>query len=229
MEIDPHLIRWLVGAGAGGLVAGALSAAVIERWPRGRPLLRPWPWRRGGRRPRAWPAIAAAGAVASAGAVLAAGPGPRAVAAAALMVALVPVVLIDVRHRLIPDVVVLPAAAVALGAAVIADPGRWWEPAAAALGAAAFLLLPWLVRPAAMGLGDVKLALAMGAALGAAVVAALAAAFAAAAAAGAVLAARHGRAARGMAVPLGPFLAGGAVVGLAWGPAMIGWWAERLA
>ena len=140
-----------------------------------------------------------------------------------LLVALVPVVVIDLRHRLIPDAVVLPGAALALAAAVAADPGHWWAPGAAALGAAGFLLLPWLVHPAAMGLGDVKLALLIGAALGASVVAALAVAFAAAAALGVVLVARFGARARRMAVPFGPFLAGGAVVGLVWGPAMIGW------
>ncbi|HSJ73997.1 MAG TPA: prepilin peptidase, partial [Miltoncostaeaceae bacterium] len=147
----------------------------------------------------------------------------EAVAAAALLVALVPVVLIDVRHRLIPDALVLPAAAVALAAALAADPARWWAPVAAAMGAAGFLLLPWLARPDAMGLGDVKLALAIGAALGAVVVPALVTAFAAAAAACAGLLVRHGPRARRMSVPFAPFLAGGAVVGLAWGPALLGW------
>ena len=159
------------------------------------------------------------------GGVLARGPGWAAVAGAALLVALIPVVVIDIRHRLIPDAVVLPAAAVALAAAVAADPGRWWAPAAAALGAALFLLLPWLVRPESMGLGDVKLALLMGAALGASVVPALAVAFAAAAAAGLVLLLRDGAAARRRPIPFGPFLAGGAVVGLGWGPALLEWYA----
>lgn len=145
--------------------------------------------------------------------------------AAVLLAALVPIVIVDVRHRLIPDVVVLPAAALALAAAVGAEPRRWWVPTAAALGAAAFLLVPWLVRPEAMGLGDVKLALLMGAALGASVIPALAVAFAAAAAAGALLVVRHGASARRMAVPFAPFLAAGAVAGLVWGPAMVGWYA----
>jgi leader peptidase (prepilin peptidase)/N-methyltransferase len=229
MPIDPLLAWWLAAAAASGLVAGALAAAAVERLPQGRPVLRPWPWGRGRRGPRAWPGVAVAGAAAASGAVALSGPGARAVAAGVLLVALVPVVVIDLRHRLIPDAVVLPAAAAALAAAVAADPGRWWEPVGAAGGAAGFLLAPWLVRPEAMGLGDVKLALAMGAALGAAVVPALAAAFAGAAAAGVALAARHGRAARRMAVPFGPFLAGGAVVGLAWGPALMDWCAARLA
>lgn len=221
MSFGPHLALWLAVASAAGLCAGRLAGAVVRRWPAGAPLLRP--------PPGPAPALELACGGAAAGAVVLAGPGWRAVVAAALLVALVPVVAVDLRHRLIPDVVVLPAAAVALAAAVAADPARWWLPPAAALGAAGFLLVPWLVRPAAMGLGDVKLALLVGAALGVAVVPALAAAFAAAAAAGAVLVMRHGAAARRMAVPFAPFLAGGSVVGLAWGPGLVDWCAGRLA
>ncbi len=237
MPIDLRLACWLAAAWILGLAAGTLAAAAVVRWPRGDPLLRPRPrsavWRllsRGRPGPlRAALCIELASAAAAAGAVAWAGPGWEAIAAAVLLVALVPVVLVDLRHRLIPDVVVLPAAAIALGAGVAADPRRWWAPAAAALGAAAFLLLPWVVRPDAMGLGDVKLALLIGAALGASVVAALAVAFAAAAALGVALALRYGRRARGMAVPFGPFLAGGAVAGLAWGAEALDWWAARIA
>ena len=231
MPLDPILALWTAAAAALGLALGPAAAATVARWPRGEPVLRPRPPCAALRALRGRPAgrealaVEAASALAAAGAVALAGAGARGVAAAALAVALVPVVVIDVRHRLVPDVVVLPAAAVALAAAVVALPGRWWAPVASALGAAAFLVLPWLVRPEAMGLGDVKLALAMGAALGAAVVPALLAAFAAAAAACAGLVIRHGRRARRMLVPFGPFLAGGALVGLAWGPAMLAWWA----
>jgi leader peptidase (prepilin peptidase) / N-methyltransferase len=229
MSIDLPLAVWVGAAAALGVGAGTASAAAIARWPSGEPLLRPRPRSAvlaalGGRgfRREALAVEVASGALAGA-TVAALGAGWAAAPAAVLLVALVPVVVIDLRHRLIPDLVVLPGAALAMAAAVAADPGRWWAPGAAALGAAGFLLLPWLVRPAAMGLGDVKLALLIGAALGASVVAALAVAFAAAAALGAVLAARFGARARRMAVPFGPFLAGGAVVGLVWGPAIIGW------
>ena len=237
MPIDLRLACWLAAAWALGLAAGTASTAAVARWPRRDPLLRPRPrsavWRALSRR-RPGPSGAALSielmsAAAAAGAVASTGPGWGAIAAAVLVVALVPVVLIDLRHRLIPDVVVLPSAALALAAGVAADPRRWWAPAAAALGAAAFLLLPWVVRPDAMGLGDVKLALLMGAALGAPVVAALAAAFAAAAALGVALVLRHGARARGMALPFGPFLAGGAVAGLSWGTEALDWWASMVA
>jgi leader peptidase (prepilin peptidase) / N-methyltransferase len=143
-------------------------------------------------------------------------------------VTLVPVVVIDLRHRLIPDVIVLPAAALGLVAAVAADPPRWWVAVAGAAGAAGFLLLLWLLHPAGMGLGDVKLALLLGGVLGASVIPALAIAFAAGSALGIVLLARFGVRARKMAVPFGPFLAAGALVALWLGPTMIGWYAERI-
>jgi leader peptidase (prepilin peptidase) / N-methyltransferase len=222
MPIDLHLAWWAAAAGL-GLAAGVLSAGLVARWPGGGPAL--------GAPPRGAEALAIAGVSAAAAAAPLALAGPRwdAVAAGVLLVALVPVVVIDVRHRLIPDAVVLPAAVVALAAAVAGDPRRWWEPCAASLGAAAFLLVPAIVRPEAMGLGDVKLALLIGAALGASVVPALAAAFAAAAAAGAALLVRHGAEARHMGIPFGPYLAGGAVAGLVWGPAALDWCAGRLA
>jgi leader peptidase (prepilin peptidase)/N-methyltransferase len=65
-----------------------------------------------------------------------------------------------------------------------------------------------------MGMGDVKLAFLMGAALGSSVTAALFIGMIAALVPGVVLFARHGRAARKMGVPFGPFLAIGSVIGL---------------
>ena len=65
-----------------------------------------------------------------------------------------------------------------------------------------------------MGMGDVKLAAFLGAGLGAAVVVAIFVGFLAAFVPAAVLLVRHGRAARKAAIPLGPFLALGAVVAL---------------
>ena len=65
-----------------------------------------------------------------------------------------------------------------------------------------------------MGMGDVKLAFLMGAALGKTVPVALFVGVFAAMVPGIVLLARHGRAARKMGVPFGPFLALGSVVAL---------------
>ena len=65
-----------------------------------------------------------------------------------------------------------------------------------------------------MGMGDVKLALLMGAALGRNVSVALMIGVLAALVPSVVLLARHGSRARKMAIPFGPFLALGSVVAL---------------
>jgi leader peptidase (prepilin peptidase)/N-methyltransferase len=69
-----------------------------------------------------------------------------------------------------------------------------------------------------MGMGDVKLALLMGAALGRSVSVAMMIGMIAALVPGVFLLARHGAAARKMRIPFGPFLALGSVVGLFAGP-----------
>ncbi len=170
------------------------------------------------------PAVEAACGVLAAGAVALLGPTWEAVAVAILAVVLVPVVVIDMRHRLIPDILVLPATVLALVAAILADPDRWWVPVVGAMGAAGFLLLLWAVHPAGMGLGDVKLAALMGAVLGASVIPAFAIAFGAGAVLGLALLLRMGPRARKVAVPFGPFLAAGALAALWVGPALIDWY-----
>lgn len=246
---------WATVAGVIGLALGSFFTVAVHRWPREESLARPrsrcgacertlgvldlvpvlsWLALRGrcrtcGERVSAvYPAIELASAGLAATAIAAFGPTPRGLAAALLGLALVPVVVIDLRHRLIPDVIVLPAAALALAIGIAADPGRAWVPLTAALGASAFLLLLTILYPGGMGMGDVKLALLLGAVLGASVIPALALAFAAGAGLGVALLVRFGPRARKMAVPFGPFLAAGALVALWAGPSMLGWYAERL-
>jgi leader peptidase (prepilin peptidase) / N-methyltransferase len=246
---------WAAVAGAFGLVAGSFFTVLVHRWPRGESVVRPrsscpacghrlgarelvpvlsFLAARGrcrgcgGRVSWAYPAIEVASGALAAGSILAFGPTWRGLAAAIMALALVPVVVIDLRHQLIPDLIVLPAAALALLLAALADPDRAWVPLLGAVGAAAFLFVLWAVYPGGMGLGDVKLALLLGAALGASVVPALALAFLAGAGLGAGLLVRFGPRARKMAVPFGPFLAGGAIVALFAGPAMISWYGSLL-
>jgi leader peptidase (prepilin peptidase)/N-methyltransferase len=71
-----------------------------------------------------------------------------------------------------------------------------------------------------MGMGDVKLALLLGAMLGRIVPVALMVGMLAALVPSIVLFARHGVAARKMYIPFGPFLAFGGVVALFWGDAI---------
>jgi leader peptidase (prepilin peptidase)/N-methyltransferase len=72
-----------------------------------------------------------------------------------------------------------------------------------------------------MGMGDVKLALLMGAVLGRTVSVALMVGMLSALVPSFYLLARHGRAARKMGIPFGPFLALGSVVALFWGDALL--------
>jgi leader peptidase (prepilin peptidase) / N-methyltransferase len=121
----------------------------------------------------------------------------------------------DIEHRIIPNRVVLPAAGIVLAANTILHPSPQWT--IAALGASGFLFAAALAYPKGMGMGDVKLALLMGAALGKTVPVALMFGMFAALVPGIYLLARHGSAARKMRIPFGPFLALGSVVALFWG------------
>jgi leader peptidase (prepilin peptidase)/N-methyltransferase len=127
---------------------------------------------------------------------------------------------IDARHRIVPNRIVLPAAAVTLVAHTAIDPSPEWL--LAALGASGFLFAAALAYPKGLGMGDVKLALLLGAMLGASVSVALMLGFLAALVPAAVLVARHGSAARKMGVPLVPFLAFGSIVALFFGDAILG-------
>jgi leader peptidase (prepilin peptidase) / N-methyltransferase len=129
---------------------------------------------------------------------------------------------IDLEHRIIPNRIVLPAAVVVLTAQTVVHPSPEW--AIAAVGASLFLLLSALAYPAGMGMGDVKLALLLGAMLGRTVPVAMFVGMAAALVPGIVLLARHGSAGRKMGVPLAPFLALGSVVALFWGDALLDLW-----
>jgi leader peptidase (prepilin peptidase)/N-methyltransferase len=75
-----------------------------------------------------------------------------------------------------------------------------------------------------MGMGDVKLAAVMGLYLGRSVAPALLVAFAAGSVFGLAMIARHGASARKQAVPFGPFLALGGVVGLLAGSQIVDWY-----
>lgn len=169
----------------------------------------------GVRIPLVYPLVELATALLVAGCVLAFGLSGRAAVAAFFCAVLVAVSAIDIQHRIIPNRIVLPAALLVLIANTVLEPGPEW--ALAALGASGFLFAAALAYPAGMGMGDVKLALLMGAALGKTVSVALMAGLLAAMIPSLVLFARHGTKARKMGIPFGPFLALGSVVALFWG------------
>ena len=118
----------------------------------------------------------------------------------------------DITHRIVPNRIVVPAAAIVLLAHTALDPSPQW--AVGALGASGFLFVAALAYPAGMGMGDVKLALLLGAMLGKLVAVGLMLGMLFALVPSVVLLARHGSAARKMGIPFAPFLALGAVVAL---------------
>jgi leader peptidase (prepilin peptidase)/N-methyltransferase len=137
---------------------------------------------------------------------------------------LVAVTLTDLEQRIIPNKILLFAAALGLAIVVPTDPASLPERALAALAAGGLLFAAALAYPRGMGMGDVKLAALMGLYLGRSVAPALLIAFAAGSLVGLALIARHGAAARKRAIPFGPFLAFGGVVGLLAGEQMVDWY-----
>ena len=147
------------------------------------------------------------------------GPTPEAALAAGFCAVLVALSVIDARHRIVPNRIVVPAAGVALVAHTAIDPSLEWL--AWSLAAAGALFLVVLAYPKGLGLGDVKLALLLGAVLGASVTVALMIGLFAALVPAAILVSRHGASARKMGVPLVPFLSLGAVIALFFGGAIL--------
>jgi leader peptidase (prepilin peptidase)/N-methyltransferase len=118
----------------------------------------------------------------------------------------------DLQRHIIPNRIVVPAWLAVLAAHLALHPHHWLEFLVASFGAGLFFLAVALAYPAGLGMGDVKLCLFIGALLGWGVVAALFLGTLAAGLVSAVMLFREGSAARKRAIPLGPFLAGGAVV-----------------
>jgi leader peptidase (prepilin peptidase)/N-methyltransferase len=138
---------------------------------------------------------------------------------------LIPVALIDLDHRIIPNRLLAPAAVAAIAIQAAVHPGKLPEHLIAAGAAGGFFLLAALAYPRGMGMGDVKLAAVMGLFLGRSVAPALLVAMLAGTLVGMAVIARKGaREGRKTAVPFGPFLALGGVVGLLAGGPLVDWY-----
>jgi leader peptidase (prepilin peptidase) / N-methyltransferase len=159
-----------------------------------------------------YPAVEALTAALVAGCVLRFGLTWDALIGSFFCAALVAVSATDLERRIIPNRIVLPAFAVVLAANTLLHPSVAW--AAGAAGAAAFFFVAAIAYPDGMGMGDVKLALLLGAAVGRTVPVAVMVALVSALVPSAALLARHGSDARKMKIPFGPFLALGGVVAL---------------
>ena len=121
---------------------------------------------------------------------------------------------IDIERGILPNRIVLPATAVVLILQLAFFPDHAVEWIVSSLGAALFFLVAFLTYRAGLGLGDVKFALLLGAGLGKGVVLGIFVGMFAAGVAGVIIIGRQGFEARKKSIPLGPFLAFGAVISL---------------
>jgi leader peptidase (prepilin peptidase)/N-methyltransferase len=238
----------VVLAGVFGAVVGSFLNVVIHRLPLGESLVHPrsrcpscgtqiagydnipivsWLVLRGRCRhckapisPR-YPAVELLTAVAFAAVVLVGGLDDDLVLELPFVAALIALAGIDYDHKLLPNRIVYPLAVWGLVATVLVDRDDLVEHLVAGAGAFLFLFLAVLAYPRGMGMGDVKLAGAMGLYLGVSVIPALLIAFLSGSIVGLVILAREGAAARKKAVPFGIFLALGGIVAVLVGPELV--------
>jgi leader peptidase (prepilin peptidase) / N-methyltransferase len=231
-----------------GAIVGSFLNVVVWRLPRGESLARPasrcpgcgkpiapydnvpvlsWVLLRGRCRrcgarisPR-YPLVELVTAATFAGVVAARGFDEGLVLELPFVAALIALAGIDYDHKLLPNRIVYPMAVYGVVATLLVDRDDVVEHLIAGAGAFVFLLLAALAYPRGMGMGDVKLAGAMGLYLGVSVLPAMLTAFLSGSIVGLVIIAREGAAGRKKAVPFGVFLALGGIVGVLAGPELI--------
>ena len=87
---------------------------------------------------------------------------PQLAPALLLTALIVPASVIDINHRIIPNLINYPGAVLVFVVACIAQPDRIAEFAISGILCFVFLGTAWLISPRGMGLGDVKMALMIG-------------------------------------------------------------------
>ena len=139
-----------------------------------------------------------------------------------LVAVLVPITLIDLDHRIIPNLITGPAAIAALVVIAALDTDFLVEALIAAVAGGGFFFIAAVLYPRGMGMGDVKLAGMLGLYLGRAVAPAILIALVTGVVVGAAIIARKGATeGRKTAVPFGPFLALGGIVAFFVGNEMV--------
>ncbi len=139
-----------------------------------------------------------------------------------LVTLLVPVTLIDLDVRRIPDALTAPFAVAGLIVVAALDTDMLVESLIAGVAAFAFFYVAAAAKPGGMGFGDVKLAGVLGIYLGRAVAPGIFVALIAGVLVGVAIMARIGvAAARKTKIPFGPYLAFGGLVGFLVGESVI--------
>jgi leader peptidase (prepilin peptidase)/N-methyltransferase len=148
----------------------------------------------------------------------------------AFVLILVPCAFIDLDHRIIPNKITLPGAILGVILVAALDTDHLIGHLVAGVAAFMFLFLAALAYPGGMGMGDVKLAGVMGIYLGRSVGPAMLVALLAGSVVGIAIMARKGREeGRKTAIPFGPFLAFGGLVGLYVGDDIVDWYLDTFA
>ena len=125
---------------------------------------------------------------------------------------LVLLAVIDLKHKLLPNAIVLPAC-LAVGLIVaVSSPRDFLAHLLAGLALGGFFFAFAAIFPGSLGMGDAKLGFLLGLALGAKTLGATLIAFAGLLVAALYILARRGASARKDSIPFGPFLALGGIV-----------------
>jgi leader peptidase (prepilin peptidase)/N-methyltransferase len=174
---------------------------------------------------RRYPIVEGGTALLCAAVVLVKGADKDAILGLVFVLLLVPITLIDLDHRIIPNKITYPGCVIALALVLAIEPSKTLQHVLAGAAAGGVLLTAILIRPGGMGLGDAKLALMMGLFLGRAVAPAMFAGMIAGALVGAIIIARVGvEKGRKTKIPFGPYLAFGGLVGLFVGDSIVDWY-----
>jgi len=148
----------------------------------------------------------------------------------AFVLILVPVTVIDLDFRIIPNKLMIVGTVAALAILALTRPDDIPEHLIAACAAGGFLLVAAIAYPAGMGMGDVKLAFVMGLFLGREVGVAMLVALVAGSVVGVAIMAHKGtQEGRKTAIPFGPFLALGGIVALLAGDPVVDWYLRTFA
>ncbi|HEY7633227.1 MAG TPA: prepilin peptidase [Thermoleophilaceae bacterium] len=242
-------------AGISGAVIGSFLNVVVYRLPIGQSLVKPrshcpncetpvaprdnvpllsWLFLKGRCRhcgesiSARYPAVELLTALCFIGVVLAQGISTDLIALIPFTAVLIAVTFIDLQHKIVPNRIIVPAAAYGLVTAVAFRTDMLPELLIAGAGAFTFFLVAALIHPKGMGMGDVKLAGVMGLYLGKLVIPALFIAFIVGTVVGIVLVVRHGARSRKVGVPFAPFMAFGGLVAMLFGQQLIDFYLDNL-
>jgi leader peptidase (prepilin peptidase)/N-methyltransferase len=136
---------------------------------------------------------------------------------------LITVSFIDWDFMIIPNIVILPFTLVGIVLNIVQDPQKWWMPLVFSAGAFVFMFIIHIIYPRGMGMGDVKLALMLGAFLARQVIVGLFAGFMIGSVAGIIFIIFKKRSLKQF-IPFGPFLSAGGLFAFFTGELITGWY-----